>query len=237
MPDGNILSGSQIIGAPGVPIGRSNHLAWAMTTSRCDTSDLWKEQLNQEGTKYQVDGVWKDLKVVKETIKIKGKDDKVVDIKQTHRGPIINFDLLRLNSELLFGGSAIPLKQPSDYSFAWQGGFYVGDDTFDLSRKVTTAKSIPELFDYFNESEIGQSYKGVGQNAIFADSSGNIGYKLMMTIPERKDKTPFLGARILDGTTSKFDWTDRVVPLKDLATSINPKKGFLMTANGRQTSD
>jgi len=58
-----------------------------------------------------------------------------------------------------------------------------------------------------------------------------------MTIPERKDKTPFIGSRILDGTTSEFDWTGRVVPQRDLAKSLNPKKGYIMTANGRQTSD
>ena len=58
-----------------------------------------------------------------------------------------------------------------------------------------------------------------------------------MTIPERKDKTPFLSSRILDGTTSQFDWTGKLIPLRDLAKSLNPKKGYLMTANGRQTSD
>ena len=58
-----------------------------------------------------------------------------------------------------------------------------------------------------------------------------------MTVPERKDKTPFVASRVLDGTTSKFDWTGRIIPLKDLPQSLNPEKGYLMTANGRQTSD
>lgn len=58
-----------------------------------------------------------------------------------------------------------------------------------------------------------------------------------MTLPERKEKTPFIGQRILDGTTSQFDWTGKLIPQRDLAKSLNPKKGYLMTANGRQTSD
>lgn len=58
-----------------------------------------------------------------------------------------------------------------------------------------------------------------------------------MTVPERKDKTPFISSRVLDGTTSQFDWTGSVVAFKDLPKSLNPKKGYLMTANGRQTSD
>ena len=54
-----------------------------------------------------------------------------------------------------------------------------------------------------------------------------------MTVPERKDKTPYIGSRVLDGTTSKFDWTERVVPLRDLPKSVNPSKGYIATANGR----
>ena len=52
-------------------------------------------------------------------------------------------------------------------------------------------------------------------------------------MPERKDKTPFVGNRILDGTTSKFDWTGRTLPLKDMPKSLNPEKGYLVTANNR----
>lgn len=40
----------------------------------------------------------------------------------------------------------------------------------------------------------------MGLNILFADTSGNIGYRLIFSIPVRKDKTPYIGARILDGT-------------------------------------
>ena len=72
---------------------------------------------------------------------------------------------------------------------------------------------------------------------IFADTKGNIGYYLVMSVPVRKDKTPYIGSRILDGTTTKFDWTGDVMPLSAMPRSLNPKKGFLATANNRQTSD
>ena len=45
-------------------------------------------------------------------------------------------------------------------------------------------------------------YRGNGVNLLFADTKGNIGYLLIMSVPERKDKTPFIGSRVLDGTTS-----------------------------------
>ena len=54
---------------------------------------------------------------------------------------------------------------------------------------------------------------------------------------KRKDETPYLGCRVLDGTTSKFDWTDTLVPLTDLPRSLNPERGYIINANNRQASD
>ena len=70
---------------------------------------------------------------------------------------------------------------------------------------------------------------------LFADTSGNIGYFLVMSVPERKETfgAPFVGNRVLDGTTSRFDWSGRMVAFRDLPRSLNPKKGYLATANGR----
>ena len=208
---------------------------WAFTTSRCDTSDLWLEQLNEEETHYLLDGEYRELEVITEHIRIKGQPDHILKIKQTHRGPVIPGQSLKKNSSLLFGGEAPALKYPGNYSFGW-GGQFVGENTYNLMKKVYEYKDIPTLFKSIDSEEF-DDYRGLGQNTIFADTQGNIGYRLIMTIPERKDKTPFISSRVLDGTTSEFDWTGKIVPLRDLPKSLNPKKGFLQTSNGRQTSD
>lgn len=52
---GRIVSGGQTPGAPVISIGRTNDLAWAFTTSRVDTSDLWQEKLNEDETQYFLD--------------------------------------------------------------------------------------------------------------------------------------------------------------------------------------
>lgn len=65
-----------------------------------------------------------------------------------------------------------------------------------------------------------------------ADTSGNIGYSLLSAAPKRKNDYPYLGTTILDGTTSKHDW-EGLVDLKYLPFSINPKKGYYVTANQR----
>ena len=84
-----------------------------------------------------------------------------------------------------------------------------------------------------DETTAETGYRGIATNLILADNSGNIAYQLMVPMPVRKDQTPYLGCRVLDGTTSQFDWEDSLVPLKDLPRSINPKRGYISNANNR----
>ena len=63
LPNGKILAGGQLPGVPMISIGRSNNITWGCTTSRADNADLWQEKLNEDETKYFVDGEWRELKI------------------------------------------------------------------------------------------------------------------------------------------------------------------------------
>jgi len=65
-----------------------------------------------------------------------------------------------------------------------------------------------------------------------ADNLGNIGYMMLVASPRRKDRTPFLASRILDGTSSAYDW-EGILPATDLPRSVNPERGYVVTANNR----
>lgn len=39
-----------------------------------------------------------------------------------------------------------------------------------------------------------------------ADNNGNIGYTMLVPVPNRNSSTPFIGNRVLDGEKSTFDW-------------------------------
>ena len=43
-----------------------------MTNAVSDTTDLWEEEVSEDGTKYLVDGEWRDLIKLREKIKVKG---------------------------------------------------------------------------------------------------------------------------------------------------------------------
>jgi penicillin amidase len=56
---------------------------------------------------------------------------------------------------------------------------------------------------------------------------------LAADLPVRKNKTPHSGCSILDGTNTDNDWEKLFVPTKDIPRVINPKKGYIVTANNR----
>ena len=156
----------------------------------------------------------------------------------THRGPIIGVPELRFNAGLLFGG-AVPENEDNDktlYSFGW-GGSAIGDHSMSLLRLLYNTKTIPELFERVDALTEETGYRGIAGNLMFADNSNNIGYQMMVPFARRKDETPYLGCRVLDGRTSQFDWTDELVPLRELPRSLNPEKGYLANANNRQVPD
>lgn len=55
------MIGSSHPGIPYVLIGKANNISWSMTSGLTDLSDLYKESLNDDKTKYRVDGEWRDL--------------------------------------------------------------------------------------------------------------------------------------------------------------------------------
>ena len=73
---------------------------------------------------------------------------------------------------------------------------------------LNSEKSIPDFFKRVEDIFKHTGYRGVAANMILGDSSGNIAYQMAVPMMRRKDETPYLGCRVLDGRTSDFDWTD-----------------------------
>lgn len=98
--------------------------------------------------------------------------------------------------------------------------------------------TLPDLGakDFVKKMDSKGKYIGLAINLIMADTDGDIAYMMLSPQPKRKNQTPFIGSRVLDGTTSENDW-EGIVPIKDLPRSINPEKGYIVTANNRQVPD
>ena len=132
----------------------------------------------------------------------------------------------------MFGGSIADLK-PAHYSFGW-GGSVVGEHTIKTAKHFATAESVPDFMAKVESmADKDGGYKGMAANIIAGDRFGNIGYQMALPMYRRKNETPYLGCHVLDGTTSEFDWTDELVPLKELPRSLNPSRGYIANANNR----
>src|SRR6202046_2755481 len=70
---------------------------------------------------------------------------------------------------------------------------------------------------------------GPGQNTIYADVDGNIGFTMPARIPIRASGN---GALPVAGDTDEFDWKG-YIPFEELPRILNPADGIIATANAR----
>ena len=208
-------AGVTLPGVPGIVIGKGNNISWVLTNVMNDDADFYVEKLDSSKTKYFIDGQWQNLKIIKDTIKVKNGKDQVFEIKETHRGPIISaihpFNII-YNKE----DHNIP-----PISMHWSGNEFSNEML--AFYKINKAKN-------WNEFRDGVKYFGIpGQNFVYADAQGNIGYIMGARVPIRKSNNPTL---VFDGTTTENDWNG-FVPTDEIPVIFNPSENFIASANNK----
>ncbi len=212
-------AGVTLPGVPGIVIGKGENISWVLTNVMNDDSDFYVEKLDSSKTKYFLDGQWQNLKIIKDTIKVKNGKDQIITIKETHRGPIISnihpFKFIYNKDDL-----DIP-----PISMRWSGNEF--SDEMLAFYKINKAKN-------WNEFRDGVKYFGIpGQNFVYADAQGNIGYIMGARIPIRNSSNPTL---VFDGTTSENDWKG-FVPTQEIPVILNPTENFIASANNKTLKD
>ena len=202
-PDWNVIGGGEPE-IPGISIGHNGNGAWGLTVFRTDGEDLYQYQLNPENPlQYKYQNEWKNFKIIKEIIKVKGKEDVEVDLYYSHHGPITYLNLEELKA---FGVRCAWLEP--------------GGSPYLASLRMDQAKNWDEFRTACEFSHI------PGENMIWADQDGNIGWQAVGIAPVRNHSSglvPVPG----DGT---YDWDD-YLPIREKPNSLNPKIGFIATAN------
>ena len=202
-PGWNVIGGGEPT-IPGISIGHNDEGAWGLTVFAIDGEDLYVYELNPENqNQYKYQGTWEDMHIIPDTIKVKGGDDVIVEHKYTRHGPVTFVDK----------------KNNAAYAIRC-GWLEPGGAPYMASLRIDQAKT----WDEFRE---GCSYSNIpGENMIWADRKGNIGWQAVGIAPIRKNWSglvPVPG----DGT---YEW-DGYLPITSLPFVYNPSKGFLATAN------
>jgi penicillin amidase len=202
------VEGFALPGAPLVIIGHNDRIAWGFTNSNADVQDLYEETFDPANPRnYRVNGIWVTADVRKETIHVLGKPDVELDVTVTRNGPIVFRDNADAN------GHAYALRwtalEPGglDFGFPMLGRAANWTDFIEVTRHIA----------------------GPGQNTIYADIDGNIGYTIPALIPVRASGT---GALPVPGDTDEFAWKG-YIPFEELPRVSNPPDGIIATANAR----
>src|SRR5207344_446440 len=77
------------------------------------------------------------------------------------------------------------------------------------------------------------AFDAPGQNVVFADVDGNIGYQATGKVPIRASGD---GSLPENGSSNAHEWTG-YIPFDKLPSVYNPPSGIIATANGRVTPD
>lgn len=198
--------GATLPGIPGIVIGRNDHIAWGVTNVGADVQDLYL--LDTVGSGYRYKGATEPFRLRREVIKVKGGQDEVLNVRETRYGPVI--------SDVVSNTGARPL------ALRW-----ISLDGTD--RTLEAFVGINKAQDWTQFLEAMKSYAGPSQNFVYADVEGNIGYIAPGLFPIRRaghsGLTPVPG----DGN---WDWQG-MVPFEDWPKVLNPKDGFIVTANNR----
>ncbi len=211
--------GFSIPGTPIFTIGKNKNISWALTNVMADDSDFFLEKLDSLKTHYFVDSTWKALEITTDTIIVKDSTSVVYNILKTHRGPIISeihpYNVLYKNE----------YQDSSVISIKWTA--------LDFSDEIFALISVNKAKDWDEFKSALENFTAPGQNFVYGDKEGNIGYVCAVKLPKRENNSPTL---VFDGTSSASDWKG-FVPYKRMPKLYNPRQNFIASANNKTVKD
>lgn len=207
--DGKVnVTGVVVPGQPFIIAGHNDSIAWGMTNVMVDDLDFYAEKLNEDSTKYWFEGAWKDFDIHHEIVKTKEGDSVQVDLKFTHRGPLVN----RFKKE-----------KETPLSIRWLGN--------EMSNEIRSVYLLNRAKNWDDFRDACSTFTSVSQNIVYSDADGNIGLQCSAGLPVREGS----GIEIYPGDSSKYDWQG-LVPFEELPYEFNPERGYVSSANNKTVS-
>ncbi len=205
-PGWNVIGAGEP-GVPGVAAGHNDRVGFGFTIVGMDQQDVYAEtlgpcpdQVDQRCYRYQ-DG-WRPVRVIVDTIPIRGEASRVVELEFTEHGPIVGEDsLLGRGYVIRFVGS-----EPGTAGYLAQ-------------------LSINRASDWASFKEAAYRWRLPTENLVYADVDGNIGWVAAGLMPVRS----WSGMLPVPGN-GEYEWNG-FLPFDKLPQSYNPASGVIITAN------
>jgi len=201
--------GMDVIGAgepalPGISIGHNGKIAFGITIFSIDQEDLYVYETNPDDpSEYRYEGRWEPMEEERQLIPVKEGDPVEAILKFTRHGPVVHEDAKKnvafaVRAAWLEPGTA-PYLGSVDY-------MRVGD--WDGFLAAMNRWGAP------------------GENQVYADVRGNIGWKPAGLVPRR---TNWDGLLPVPGD-GRYEW-DGFLDADELPVEFNPPRGWVASAN------
>ncbi|MFE2518139.1 penicillin acylase family protein [Streptomyces mirabilis] len=216
------VSGYTFAGMPGVVIGHNQDIAWGMTNSGVDVTDLYLEKITGEG--YEYDGKVLPFTTRRETIKVAGGASKTIVVRETKDGmPLLSDrddELVKVGKKATVDSGAPDRGDGYAIALRWTA--------LDPGNSMDAVFQLDKASNWSEFRTASASFDVPSQNLIYADTNNHIGYQLPGKIPTRSKGDD--GSLPSPGWDSKYRWTG-YIKQSELPYEYDPKRGYIVTAN------
>ncbi len=212
---GLTVHGMSVPGVPGIVAGRNDSIAWGITNLMADDADFFIERINEVDNTYWYEDAWRPLNVREEEITVRGDTSVILRIRATANGPIVTDIRTPLNR-------ATP---PFVASMRWVGA--------EMDDQVGAFLRINRAHNWTGFLEALKGYALPGQNFVYGDARGNIGYCCAARLPIRGSGRGLLPGA---GWDRAAGWKG-FVPFDRLPHIFNPPDGYIASANNKTVDD
>ncbi|MER5535483.1 penicillin acylase family protein [Streptomyces mirabilis] len=216
------VSGYTFAGMPGVVIGHNQDIAWGMTNSGVDVTDLYLEKITGEG--YEYDGKVLPFTTRRETIKVAGGASKTIVVRETKDGmPLLSDrddELVKVGKKATVDSGAPDRGDGYAIALRWTA--------LDPGNSMDAVFQLDKASNWSEFRTASASFDVPSQNLIYADTNNHIGYQLPGKIPTRSKGDD--GSLPSPGWDSKYKWTG-YIKQSELPYEYDPKRGYIVTAN------
>jgi penicillin amidase len=202
-PDLDIIGGGEPM-LPGISFGHNGDIAFGLTVLPVDYEDLYVYELDDAaGTHYRYGSGWEKIEVERQTICVRDQEPVEVILRFTRHGPVVH--------EQAEGNAAFAVRA------AWlEPGMapYLG------------AVALLRTQDWDQFQRAAAHWGAPGENLVYADVGGNIGWQPAGRVPVRPNWSGLLPVPG-DG---RFEWNGFITP-SAMPYELNPARQWLATAN------
>ena len=206
--------GHHLAGIPFALLGNNRRTGWGLTMFENDDTDFFLETANPDNpNQVKFKDQWETISIREEIIKVKGKEDIVLEVKSSRHGPFIN-------------GIVENTQVQHPVALSWLLT-QVTNEALQAVYLLNHAASIVDA------QKAASKFSSPGLNVMYGDADGNIGWWAVAKLPIRP---PHVQSKLfLDGASGK----DEYLGFYDFSKnphSVNPPGGFVYSANNQPDS-